>query len=1673
MSDQWYYAQNGQSKGPVSEEQLRQLVVSGQIKPTDLVWKQGMADWAPASRGFPPAQAIVTVLPPMPSQSAAYPAKQGSPVDKRQLIQRIEQLRQSLTQYVLGDGTDLPNVEPLVQIRSTHLRMQDEIGKAKQHVQQLVLAKVEYAPLEKAWNQKKSNLSTAEAGLEQLARPLGKAACESLLAGNVQEDAVFTERLAVHRRIEELRKEHDQLVPPKYAGAFQKFKAKAQQFALLGQIKLEEMKIEKLETQVGKSLIAANREESVWCERTSAILAQLAEDRSRIGQIRRQLEAADAAVEAKKRELCATLGIRNIVNAKSLDEECRRCQQLVGQKEQERFALEKQVPDRLLAATGLPAEGQLGILVNELRQATAQLQPAGVFARIGSFFSPKALDVHVRVEEHSDGTIQLTPIYLVDGREVNADAVGLMPHQNILGYSVNVDDKVLSLRKQGATKLTKRKAAAFLTDLQGREIAVRSKAGDKAVQVRRVKPQLTLRLNPDDTLDVQSHLATSQGVVVKKPVSLEQLRQDEGWFVADGDLCHAEPTNTSIDPLLFTTGTTARLLESQDVPEFIKAAETVAGKLGQVEKNDLLKGLAIYGNAPEHRAKVDGNENAIRVSTSLVCLGKDRCEHEFPDQAAATIDTDTPHFRRVPEGWIEITPQQIQQHNDARKKLQSQVGDLERIEGAKIPEVLGQLRKGQTVESPWTVSVSEAVNNAHRLINTPADVEFRLNVVDSDGNCLLQLDPIYKHERFPLSHAESIQGLTDGGWLRRSDAWVKIDNDKCRRITAAIDALPLQPSGTGFSFPARQRERVIDVLSPLGSIDHSKVNIQEVKPQLTLRLNPDDTLDVQSHLATSQGVVVEKPVSLEQLRQNDGWFVADGNACHAEPTNTSIDALLFTTGTTVRLHGQDVPEFIKATETVAGGLGHVEKNDLLAPLAIYGDAPEHRVKVGGDEHAIHVSTSLVYQGKDRREHEFPDQPTPTIDKPNFRRVPEGWIEITPQHIQQHKDACKELQARIGNLEQIEGATIPEVLGQLRDQPDFASPWTVYFSEAVNNAHRLIDTAANVEFRLNVVDSDGASLLQLDPIYNHERFQLSHADSMQGLVGGGWLRRGDAWIKIDNDKCGRITSAIAALRLQPSGTGFSFPANQRETVIDVFSLLGSIEHSQAYADFLLKLADFDKIEDVPLPSSLRCEISLRTYQKHGYNWLAFLHRFGLNGVLADDMGLGKTLQTLAIIQRAKELGRSKFPSLIMCPTSVVRNWEAEAKKFFRECPVIIYTGDRREAKLLDIWLAQNGVAPPLVVTSYDIARRDYEELNRIPWLYVVVDEGHNIKNPDAQRTRAIKTINGQHKLALTGTPIQNNLEELWSLFDFVMPGYLGTRNAFRELYGRNGRVNWAAVRGGHYRLRDRINPFILRRLKENVAKDLPKKIVVDRKVELTPIQVALYKEVLKSGEYNRLLDEVDTKGVQRASVLILSMFTKLRAICNHPALANKQLGGDAVKFDDSGKLDCLQELMEEIIEGEHRALLFCQSTQMLDIIEHFFEKWEVTFLRLDGGTPPPRRLDLVNEFNGNEKIKCFLISTKAGGTGLNLIGADTVIFYDHDWNPANDNQAQDRAHRIGQTKPVTVYKLISKGTIEEKILERQAMKQTLADEIVGADEQGFKDLTKEELLSLFRLDESDD
>ncbi len=860
------------------------------------------------------------------------------------------------------------------------------------------------------------------------------------------------------------------------------------------------------------------------------------------------------------------------------------------------------------------------------------------------------------------------------------------------------------------------------------------------------------------------------------------------------------------------------------------------------------------------------------------------------------------------------------------------------------------------------------------------------------------------------------------------------------------------------------------------------LRIGPVKPELTLTLRPDDNLVVESELVSPEGVVLPKPSNLEQLKEDDGWYAVGDDLLQVTTTNTPLDQIFVSSKSSQTLTGDAVPGFINLLQKNSRAVGDVHRNEPLQGLSVFGESTENAVNVDGDAEALSIAPRLVFHGPGGQRFGLTaDQLKGFENEAGFRRENAGWIEVTPKAANDHVRACQELVQKVGNLGEIRGTTIPEALMTLNNarqsETGWTSPWSVYFSQAVTDSHRIIDTQAQVEFKLNIVDSDGCSLLELDPIYNHERFQISHPESESAATsGGGWVRRRNAWIRVDEEKYQRIATQIADLGLQRTRAGFAFAASQREKIIEIFSTLGSLQHSAAYADFLIKLADFKKIEEVPLPSSIREGVTYREYQRHGFSWLSFLHQFGLNGILADDMGLGKTLQCLTVIHRAREKSNANLPSLIICPTSVVSNWKTEALKFFTNTYVLLYSGANRKGIIQRIRSQMRQDTRDseclLVVTSYDIARQDHQILGNIPWLYVVVDEGHNIKNPDAKRTKAIKALNGRNKLVLTGTPIQNNLEDLWSLFDFVMPGFLGSRSHFRENYGRNGQVNWEAVRNGKARLKERINPFVLRRMKEQVAKDLPPKILVERTVELKPRQVALYKRVIESAECTNLFRDVSQKGVPSAKLEILTAYTKLRAICNHPTLGDD--GNNVVAGrSDSGKMEDLWELTEEDLEGEHRALLFCQSTRMLDIIERHLttdlRSHKKTLARLDGRTAQTKRGQLVDQFNSDLSIAFFLISTKAGGTGLNLIGADTVIFYDHDWNPANDNQAQDRAHRIGQSKPVTIYKLISKGTIEEKIIQRQAIKQTLADQIVGTDDQGFKDLSSEELLALFKLD----
>ncbi|MFA5522891.1 MAG: DEAD/DEAH box helicase [Tissierellales bacterium] len=463
--------------------------------------------------------------------------------------------------------------------------------------------------------------------------------------------------------------------------------------------------------------------------------------------------------------------------------------------------------------------------------------------------------------------------------------------------------------------------------------------------------------------------------------------------------------------------------------------------------------------------------------------------------------------------------------------------------------------------------------------------------------------------------------------------------------------------------------------------------------------------------------------------------------------------------------------------------------------------------------------------------------------------------------------------------------------------------------------------------------------------------------------------------------------------------------------------------------------------------------LRDYQRFGFKWLKTLANYGMGGILADDMGLGKTLQVLTFILSEKIEG-NKLPSLIVAPTSLVYNWAAEVEKFTPELSTLVISGnkDERQNNIEDV------MNYDIVVTSYPLIRRDIELYENITFKYCILDEAQHIKNPMSQNAKSVKDIKAHNYFALTGTPIENSLIELWSLFDFIMPGYLLSNNKFVKKFERP--IVKENDKKSLEELSKYIKPFILRRLKREVLKELPDKIEHKLVSELTTEQKKIYLAYLNriKGEIE---EEIKDRGFERSHIKILAGLTRLRQICCHPSLFIEDYSGE------SGKLQLLEELIIDVLEGGHRVLLFSQFTSMLKIIAKMLETKKIEYLYLDGSTDTKKRGDLVNDFNkGIGSV--FLISLKAGGTGLNLTGADTVIHFDPWWNPAVEEQATDRAHRIGQENVVHVMKLIAQGTIEDKIFKLQERKKELIDSVIQPGETLVSKMSEKEIRELFDM-----
>ncbi|MED2971766.1 SNF2 helicase associated domain-containing protein [Fictibacillus sp. B-59209] len=474
-----------------------------------------------------------------------------------------------------------------------------------------------------------------------------------------------------------------------------------------------------------------------------------------------------------------------------------------------------------------------------------------------------------------------------------------------------------------------------------------------------------------------------------------------------------------------------------------------------------------------------------------------------------------------------------------------------------------------------------------------------------------------------------------------------------------------------------------------------------------------------------------------------------------------------------------------------------------------------------------------------------------------------------------------------------------------------------------------------------------------------------------------------------------------------------------------------------------------LENLRNPGGLAFEVPgdlepiLRDYQKQGYQWMKTLARYGFGGILADDMGLGKTLQSITfIVSVLQDIREKKSPVLIVCPSSLTYNWLSEMKKFAPDIQSVVVDGGKAER----LAFIKEALAHDVIITSYPLLRKDIGWYEKQAFHTVFFDEAQAFKNPVTQTARAVKKIKADHRFALTGTPVENSLEELWSIFHVVFPELLRGLKEFSNLPKKT--------------ITRRISPFLMRRLKEDVLMELPEKTESMESVELLPEQKKLYTAYLAKLRHDTL-KHLDKDTLRKNRIKILAGLTRLRQICCHPALFVDSYKGT------SGKFKQLMQIVEESKLSGRRVLIFSQFTKMLELIGRELANQGLPFFYLDGQTPSMERVELCNRFNSGER-DLFLISLKAGGTGLNLTGADTVILYDIWWNPAVEDQAADRAHRMGQTNAVQVIKLVTQGTIEEKMNELQEKKKDLIEEIIGVGEKPASSLTEEDIREILML-----
>lgn len=778
------------------------------------------------------------------------------------------------------------------------------------------------------------------------------------------------------------------------------------------------------------------------------------------------------------------------------------------------------------------------------------------------------------------------------------------------------------------------------------------------------------------------------------------------------------------------------------------------------------------------------------------------------------------------------------------------------------------------------------------------------------------------------------------------------------------------------------------------------------------------------HVDTTEGVA--RPIA-DAI--TPGWFVRLQRAPALTYPSSELPALLM--------------EFIPRVAHMLGA----ELPDLSQVADLVDEKPHIQLRLDGDIVGARATLSVVYD-----EEEFDIPPvgfaSPLAFLPPIGKSPRP--RVVRRDIGAEMSAVQALMSQGFNV----GESGEDLVVTGEDAIQF---WTKGIAELPDDWERFVpDDLSDIRVRNETVTpqmrvASGVDWLELSMVFSAGGAAVSEDELRACLEHGRRIVKlsDGSYAPVDPNQVGDILARMAEIEAG-SGNLKRVPLSQTGRVQDLLRVLGDrAEAASPVKQLLGKLDDVGEIPAIPKPKALKA--SLRPYQKDGFHWLAFIHGLGSGGILADDMGLGKTLQTIALLAWARQQGERKL-NLVIAPTSVVPNWAREIEKFAPSLKCVVWQGADRHERKAELDDAD------VMVTSYALIRRDEELLADLDFRYVILDEAQHVKNPMSHTARACKRLRSERRLALTGTPIENRLSEIWSIFDFVSPGLLGSLKTFEDKIARPiDRGDEEATK----RLRATVRPFILRRVKSDVLQDLPPKIEQEIVVPLADGQSTLYKQILEQIRKS-VLSEVESQGIQKAQIQILAALTRLRQVACDPRLM--KLEGADFGDDESGKLGALREIISEAVAGGHRVIVFSQFVEMLKLIRQALDQDGVKYEYLDGSTTD--RQVRVDRFNNDPTCSAFLISLKAGGTGLNLTGADTVVHFDPWWNPAVEDQATDRAHRIGQTKVVTVYRLIARGTVEEKILQLSDKKRDLMSTVLSSDGGAMKGLTKADVQELF-------